>query len=139
MSSACVNHFINALHEWEDNRQIDGLLRCFAPDAELSNPHIQHGPGHDACRRFWQSYRQNFDEIHSEFRLISHNDDSAFLEWMSRGSTHEGHEFEYRGVSVLEFEHGLISRFRAYFDPTDLGQRYLRVSQGDFEEQAAPY
>jgi ketosteroid isomerase-like protein len=123
MAEPNVSGFINALHELEDDRKLGPLLKLFDPDAELGNPHIQLGPGNDAVARFWRSYRANFDEIHSEFRQVACNGDTALLEWTSRGELQFGHEFEYRGVSVLEFEGGRIKRFRAYFDPTELGHQ----------------
>ena len=124
MAQSNVQTFIDALHELEDNRQVDTLQKCFHSDAELSNPNVKLGPGHDAPRRFWQSYRQNFESIHSEFRHVVANENAALLEWTSRGRTPEGNEFEYNGVSVLEFEGDRIKRFCAYFDPSDIGDQF---------------
>jgi ketosteroid isomerase-like protein len=133
---AWVNHFINALRELENDRKLDALLACFHPDVRLSNPHVQLGPGHDAPRRFWTAYRETFDQVCSDFHHVTCDESSAMLEWTSRGNTHEGLEFEYRGVSVIEFDQGLITHFRAYFDPSELGHQLEPIIKQREEELA---
>jgi len=117
-----AERFIEALRRLERERDVDDIASLYADDAELDNPTHQtprHGAG--GAREFWRHYRDTFDEIESTFRSVVESGDVAALEWTSRGRAVGGEPFEYAGVSVLEFEGDRIRRFRAYFDPADLG------------------
>ncbi|WP_347278181.1 nuclear transport factor 2 family protein [Leptolyngbya sp. FACHB-541] len=57
-----------------------------------------------------------FDRIHSEFTHVVEGNDSSVLEWVSRGALSTSEEITYRGVSILEFNHGKVQRFRTYYD-----------------------
>ena len=77
--------------------------------------------GVDGVREFWRQYRGTFKEIESEFRNVVESDRVAMLEWTSRGRFAGGDEFEYSGVSVIEYDGDKIRRFCAYFEPATLG------------------
>jgi ketosteroid isomerase-like protein len=116
--------FINALRRLERERDVDGLALLHAQDAEVQNP-TDRTPhrGVNGARDFWQHYRGTFKEIESEFRNVVESDRVAMLEWTSRGRFAGGDEFEYSGVSVIEYDAEKIRRFCAYFDPATLGAR----------------
>lgn len=116
--------FIDALHRLEGERDLDTIAGLYAEDANIANPVVAHkheGPG--GARAFWEAYRKTFGEIRSEFHHVMEEDGAAMLEWTSTGTAADGKSFRYRGVSVLEFDGGGIHRFRAYFDPKELGDQ----------------
>jgi predicted ester cyclase len=51
------------------------------------------------------------------------SDGRAALEWTTTGTSTHGAPTTYAGVNILEFADGQISRFWAYFDPSDLGRQ----------------
>jgi ketosteroid isomerase-like protein len=114
--------FIEALRRLEREHEIDGLASLYAQDAEVQNP-TDRTPrrGIDGAREFWRQYRGTFKEIESEFRNVVESGQVAMLEWTSRGRFAGGDQFEYSGVSVIEYDGDQIRRFCAYFDPATLG------------------
>ncbi|WP_437812189.1 nuclear transport factor 2 family protein [Sorangium sp. So ce1078] len=117
-----ASEFIEALCRIEESGDVEPMARLFAPDAELRNPTIARPlRGQDGARDFWRSYRKTFGEVRSEFRCIASSDRASLLEWKSHGTLSSGAVFSYDGVSVIEHPAGLITRFRAYFDPRALG------------------
>lgn len=122
MADSRADRFIDALHRLEEDRDVEPIAALFAADARLSNPaHAVRETGPAGARSFWRTYRNTFDEIHSEFRNVVEADGAVVLEWRSRGRTSTGRECRYGGVSVLEFGDDGIRAFRAYFDPGELG------------------
>jgi ketosteroid isomerase-like protein len=118
--------FIDALHDLEETRDTEPIVSLFNDDADISNPVMQHKHrGQDGARDFWSSYRGTFDEIHSNFRHVLEDGDTAVLEWTSRGRAADGGEIAYGGVSVLEFEGDRIRSFRTYFDSRALGMQLV--------------
>jgi ketosteroid isomerase-like protein len=120
--------FIDALHRLEESRDVDPIARLYADDADISNPVVPHQhQGAEGARAFWQSYRDTFDTVRSEFHHVLEGDDAAILEWTSSGRSAEGTDFRYRGTSVLEFGDAGIRAFRSYFDPKYLGEQLTRA------------
>lgn len=127
MTRGDVETFIAALNRLESDGDVDGIASLFSEGAELRNPTaVRPERGREGARRFWETYRRTFKEVHSEFRNVVESDGTAILEWRSRGRTDGGREFDYDGVSVVEFEDGRIRRFRSYYDPADLGEQLFR-------------
>jgi ketosteroid isomerase-like protein len=112
---------MRTLQETERTRDVEPLVALFAEDAELANLH-EPGPlrGKDGARRFWQDYLGSFERIGSVFDHVLEGPDGAALEWVSDGALPEGRACSYRGVSLLEWEDGLVRRFRAYYDSAAL-------------------
>jgi len=124
--------FIDALHKLEEHREVEPIVSLYAEGADISNPVARHeheGPG--GARDFWSSYRGTFDEIHSDFRHVLEDGDTAILEWTSRGRAGEGGEINYGGVSVLEFEGDRIRSFRTYFDTHNLGVQLVNARSNE--------
>jgi len=122
MAASHADAFIAALRRLEEHGDVEAMVTLFAEDAELSSltdaaPHH----GREGARRYWEAYRDSFQEVRSEFRNVVSGDDVVVLEWTSHGRGAEGRAFEYDGVSVVEFRDGKVRRFRAYFDPAALG------------------
>lgn len=119
-----AQRFIGRLDRLEQGEPgaADELTALFADDAHLSNPIIEREGGErvgrDAIAAFWQAYRGNFGDIHSEFLDITAGEQSAGLFWRSEGAGRDGQPLAYEGVTLLQFdEGGRITRFKGYFDP----------------------
>ncbi len=69
--------------------------------------------------------RETFDKVHSTFRNEIITDGVTALEWTTSGTSSDGHEFEYDGVSILETDGERITRFHAYFNPNELGKQIV--------------
>lgn len=124
-----ASEFIEALRRIEEDGDVEPMVQLFTPDAELSNPTVPRPlRGQVGARDFWRSYRGIFGEVRSEFRRIVESDEASILEWTSRGTFAYGGEFSYDGVSVIEHPGGAITRFRAYFDPRDVGHQLERAA-----------
>jgi ketosteroid isomerase-like protein len=83
--------------------------------------------GREGARKFWRTYRDSFEEIHSDFSKIVESDDAAMLEWTSKGRLRGDRPIDYSGVSVLELRDGKVRRFRTYFDARPFEQGATRA------------
>src|SRR5690606_9879256 len=121
MAASHADAFIAALRHLEEYNDAEPIVSLFADDAELcSLTHVAPHYGREGARRYWETYRESFEEVRSEFRNVVSGDGVVVLEWTRRGRGAEGRPFEYDGVGVLEFKDGRVRRFRAYFDPAEL-------------------
>jgi hypothetical protein len=77
-----TERFMAALQEAEANRDPERLVDLFGPDATLSNLTLTE-QGTDGARRFWSKYRQQFDDVHSEFDGVIEDADRSVLLWNS--------------------------------------------------------
>jgi steroid delta-isomerase-like uncharacterized protein len=116
-----VQAFIDALAALETHGDVEPLIAVLAEDVSLQNPFFLHPQrGHDQARRFWRQYRRLFRTVRSDFHHVAEDERSALLEWTTRGRSREGAPVTYDGVTVLEFDDGSVTSFRAYFDPKRL-------------------
>lgn len=136
MEEQVAHQFIDALHALEDDQNIEPIVGTYAEQCEVGNvvsPEQFHGP--DGAREFWTKYRAAFGTVHSEFRNIIGSNGAAALEWTTEGTNPEGAPFRYDGVSMMDIRDGKITRFRAYFNPADLGRQLVepeaRVATGN--------
>lgn len=123
MAADTAKKFIDALHKLEADRDLDTIAGLFDESADVSNVLTERRPMN--AREFWGHYRDNFGEIKSTFRNEIITDDRAALEWVSEGTGTDGSEFKYDGVSILEIDGEKITRFQAYFDPSNLGRQIV--------------
>lgn len=125
MANETAKRFIDALHKLEAERDLETIVSLFAADCDINNVvTVDNNQKHDA-RKFWQAYRDNFGEVESVFRNEIITENRAALEWQTTGTSGDGSEFEYEGVSILEIEAEHITRFFAYFDPNKLGRQIV--------------
>ena len=115
--------FIEALRNLEENRDVEGIAAMFTEDAEIHNVVTIENEHQLDARTFWTNYRNSFGEVRSEFRNRIASEKSAALEWTTSGTTNDGQEFKYEGVSILEFDGDRVARFFAYFNPAKLGHQ----------------
>jgi ketosteroid isomerase-like protein len=123
-----TRQFIDALQVLERDRDPTGITSLFAENSEIGNiVSSRDFIGLAGAREFWETYRDTFGEVASTFRNVIVSDGRAALEWTTTGTSAAGASISYEGVSILEMADGKITRFRAYFDPRDLG---LQIEQG---------
>jgi hypothetical protein len=123
MAHEISEKFIEALRELEENRNVESIASLFADGAEINNV-VTIENSHDLdAREFWTKYRDNFGEVRSEFSNKIFGERSAALEWTTTGTSADGGEIEYEGVSILETDGERITRFFAYFNPGKLGKQ----------------
>jgi len=112
-----THRFIDALHVLHRDRDAGPIAELFAEDATLSRADQQHvEQGREGAQRFWQTYREVFGDIESDFEHVVTDDTTAALEWVSRGTLQDGAPIEYRGVTVLVGDEDSIGSARTYFD-----------------------
>lgn len=122
MSTDRTSEFIQALRTLERDGDVEPIATLFADDAVVGNVSLREPlQGADGAREFWQDYRSTFERIESDFAEVIGEGDASALEWRSTGTLSSGDDFEYQGVSVIEWDGDRIRRFTAYFDPTALG------------------
>jgi len=130
MAHEIAEKFIEALHELEENRDLEKIAALFAAGAEVNNV-VTIDNSHDLdAREFWAKYRDNFGEVKSEFSNKIYGEKTVALEWTTTGTAAGGGEIEYEGVSILETNGEQITRFFAYFNPGKLGKQIEETARG---------
>lgn len=127
MSRQVVQQFIDALAKLESDRDVDAVAALFAKNAEVGtvvSPEVHRGLA--GAREFWTQYRGTFRRVASTFRNVIVGDGHAALEWTTDGTSFDGAQIRYDGVSILELDGEKISRFRAYFDSARLGRKLTK-------------
>ena len=123
MAENTAENFIAALNKLESERDLETIVSLFSEDCEIGN--VVTEDKNIGAREFWQNYRASFGEVKSTFRNQILSENRVALEWQTTGTSAEGNDFEYDGVSILEIEANKISRFHAYFDPNKLGRQIV--------------
>jgi ketosteroid isomerase-like protein len=123
MAENIAKQFIDALHKLERERDLETIVNLFSEDCDVGN--VVTDDKDISAEKFWSSYRESFGEVESTFRNEIIKGDATALEWTTSGTSGEGHEFEYDGVSILETDGDKITRFHAYFDPNKLGKQIV--------------
>jgi ketosteroid isomerase-like protein len=123
MAENIAKQFIDALHKLETDRDLKTIVNLFSEDCEIGN--VVTEDKDIGAEKFWSSYRESFGEVESTFRNEIITGDRTALEWTTSGTSGEGHEFKYDGVSILETGGDKITRFHAYFDPNKLGKQIV--------------
>lgn len=121
MAENTAKNFIDALNKLEADHDLETIVNLFSEDSKVGN--VVAEDKNIGAKQFWESYRKNFDTVSSTFHNEIITETTAALEWTTTGTTGEGHEFKYDGVSILEIKDGKITRFHAYFDPNKLGKQ----------------
>ncbi len=125
MTEDTTKKFVEALGKLEADRDLETICGLFTEDAEIANVVTEDNHNKTDARQFWKSYRDNFSNVKSTFRNQIIAENTAALEWKTTGTSSDGNEFEYDGVSILEIDANRITRFHAYFDPNKLGQQIV--------------
>ena len=110
--------FMTTLQQIEDSRDPEALVALFGEHAELLNLALTEPmKGMEGARKFWTNYLAAFEKIRSTFHHHLQTDDKAVMEWVSEGvMAGTGQPFNYRGISVVEYDGDKVSKFRTYYD-----------------------
>ncbi len=112
-----ARRFTEALDHLHRDREVGGLVSLFADDATLAKADTSgHEQGQEGARRFWQAYREVFDDVDVRYEPSVTDDGAAVLEWVSTGTLQDGRPVEYQGVSILRGGEDAIGSFRTYYD-----------------------
>jgi ketosteroid isomerase-like protein len=132
MSEQVARKFVEALGRLEAARELDGIVALFAEGCEVGNVvSPEKFNGREGAREFWGAkYRDTFGEVRSTFRNVFATENRAALEWTTEGTSSDGSPVKYDGVSLLEIDGELITRFCAYFDAGSLGRQILHHAAG---------
>ena len=125
MAQETAKKFVEALGKLETERDLETICALFSENCDIANVITEDNDRKADAREFWQSYRDNFGEVRSTFRNQIITENTAALEWKTTGTSSEGQDFEYDGVSIIEIEDDRITRFRAYFNPNKLGRQMI--------------
>ena len=125
MAEETAKRFVEALWKLELERDLETIVSLHANGCEIGNVVTENKDKSISPREFWQTYRDSFGEVKSEFRNQIITENRAALEWNTTGTSTEGKEFQYDGVSILEIDGDKITRFHAYFDPNRLGKQIV--------------
>lgn len=132
MSEQIAQRFVEALGRLEAERDVETIAALFADESEIGNivsPEKFHG--RDGAREFWGAkYRETFGEVKSTFRNVFATGTCVALEWTTEGTANNGTPVRYDGVSILETDGRLITRFSAYFDAGSLGRQLAGKAHG---------
>lgn len=129
MSEQIAEKFIESLNELESSENVDSIATLFTENSEIGNSTLTESfNGIDGARNFWTSYRKTFGEVKSTFKNKIITDNASALEWTTTGTSVDGNEINYGGVSILETDGEKITRFFAYFNPSDLGHQIVEES-----------
>lgn len=138
MSQQVAEKFVEALKKLESDSDAEALASLYTDTAEVGNVVAPHKfQGKDGAREFWSKYRGTFGEVNSEFRNIFATDNRAALEWVTTGTSSNGDEVNYEGVTLLDIEGESVSRSRAYFNAGELGRQIIRDPQQAQEDAKA--
>jgi ketosteroid isomerase-like protein len=128
MDREIAGTFIRAFESLEQEGDVEPLIEIFAESCRIETPVIPRPlEGKAAARAFWAAYRMAFRYVHSTFRNIVVGDGTIVLEWTALCMNRSGREFQYDGVSILDFSGPYITRFRSYFDSRGMRERSLRT------------
>ena len=112
-----TERFTEALHRLDADRDPQPLVELAGEDTRLMKLDEQHETrGRDGAQRFWEDYRNVFDEITTTFTHTVVGEKSAAMEWFSEGTLANGRPFSYRGVTVIEGDEEQLSGIRTYYD-----------------------
>lgn len=123
--------FIEALKKLEFENSSEEIVALFSDESEIGNvAATELFQGQTGAREFWKNYRDTFDKIESSFKNKIVSGSTAALEWTSVGTSKNGSQINYEGVSILKFDGDKIRRFFAYFNPAKLGREMEMKQNG---------
>lgn len=99
-----------------DNSDVDGALKCFAPEAQYLRPGYQMMSGHAEIEAFYRCERIIESGAHTIERIIA-ADYAASVFGAFKGISKSGDELQANFADVFTFDtDGLIVARRTYFD-----------------------
>ena len=115
-ASGVTQSFIDALKQLEDDQDTGAIAELFSDDATLERLTHKTYKGKADALAFWREYLEPFEKISTTFFNVTEGNDSAVLEWESKGTLKGGKEISYRGASSFDVLDGKVTSFRTYYD-----------------------
>lgn len=107
----------------EENRDIDGVLGHYQPDAELVVPELGRLVGHEEIRKFYAASIARFPGLRVVIDSALADGDRGVFEWSSVFTDHEGRQWPSNGVNVIQVSGGKFASVHVYYDPAPLAER----------------
>jgi ketosteroid isomerase-like protein len=107
----------------EENRDIDGVLGHYQPDAELVVPELGRLAGHEEIRKFYAASIARFPGLRVVIDSELTDGDRGVFEWSSVFTDHEGRQWPSNGVNVIRVNGGKFASVHVYYDPAPLAER----------------
>lgn len=113
------------------NRQdVDGLLRCFAPEASYVDTFFGEHRGHDRLREMFERMFREGRDYRWRMERVVESPECAAAEWQFSYIVSEavprsaGRAISFPGMSVFELADGRVTAYREHFD---LGAAMLQL------------
>jgi ketosteroid isomerase-like protein len=124
-----------------ENRDVDGVLACFAPHGELIDPHYPHPHmrGHAQIRYGLDWVLAGMQSMSFEVRGFFESADgtSAVAEAASRHVQTGGRVLEFTQLFIVDTADGLITRMESYlpYGPDGAGGFFLRLGNRGYRRR----
>ena len=105
--------------EFEGNKDLEGILSCFQPDATFKAPISERLKGLDQLRELYSAIISSFADAKVRMQRYTEEGDRLAVEWMIPFTTHDGKTGEARGCNVFTVKDGKIQDLRSYFNPAE--------------------
>ncbi len=106
------------LHTALNQRNLDAMVACFAPDFQSEQP-AHPGVefvGNDQVRKNWSLIFGAVPDFHAELVRSAIDGDTVWAEWFWYGHRTNGAPMQQRGVTVLQVQNGKIAAARLYME-----------------------
>lgn len=104
----------------ECQRDIEAILNCYEPNAELIVPGLGRLVGHDEIRTFYQASIDKFPGLKVEIVAGFEDGPKGAFEWRSEFKDHDGRTFRSKGANFIHISNARFLSVHVYFDPADL-------------------
>jgi ketosteroid isomerase-like protein len=104
----------------ECTRDVEAVLACYAPDAELIVPGLGRLVGHDEIRRFYQASVDRFPKLDVDIVSGIEAGDRGAFEWRASFKDHGGAPFSSKGANIIRIAGDRLQSVHVYYDPTEL-------------------
>ena len=103
----------------EAEKDVDGIIACYQPDATFKAPISDHLKGTDALTEFYKGVVDGFAKSRVEINRATEADDVVAAEFTLYFVTHEGNKGQANGCNVFTIRDGKIQDVKCYFNPAD--------------------
>lgn len=115
MSTSVTHELLKGLLEAFNRHDLDGIMEYFAEDCVLymprgSSPHGDRYTGKPDVRAGLAKRFEGIPDVHYGDDRHWVGDDFGVSEWTLTGTTVAGKRIEVRGLDLLEFAHGKVTR-----------------------------
>jgi steroid delta-isomerase-like uncharacterized protein len=105
--------------ECEGNKDLEGILACFQPDATFKAPISDQLQGTEQLRELYAGVITAFADAKVQIQRSTECGDRLAVEWMIPYTTHDGKTGEARGCNVFTVNDGKIQDVKSYFNPAE--------------------